>query len=67
MRLEGLVLEGVCEGRYEAGDEFRLFSVDSDQDATEGLQAVFQSDGCTVVWNTWWVSSPYTATFEKLQ
>lgn len=67
MRLEGVVLEGTCEEYYEAGDEFRLFAVDSDQDASGGIQAVFRSSDCTVVWNTWWVSSPYTVTFEKLQ
>ncbi len=67
MRLEALVLDGKCQEFYEAGEDFRLFGVGSDQDASKGVQALLQSDGCTVIWNTWWVDSPYTVTFEKIR
>lgn len=35
-------------------------------DATQGAQALFNSDGCTLLWEISNVTAPYTVSFEKM-
>lgn len=58
--LEGTILDGSCD------EEYAFFALMADQ-ATDGAQITFSSQGCTMLWETSNITAPYTVTFEKLK
>jgi hypothetical protein len=53
------ILEGDC------GSDF--YFILSAGEATEGAQAVFQSEGCSLIWEVSNVTEPFEVTFEKIK
>jgi hypothetical protein len=58
--LQGTILDGSCD------EEYAYFNLMMDR-ATTGAQITFESQGCTMLWETSNISAPYSVTFEKLK
>lgn len=59
-QLMGTILDGSCD------EEYAYYNLSRDE-ATTGAQITFNSQGCTMLWETANISAPYAVTFEKLR